>query len=232
METIFRGLESLGLQSLTLQAVFLRLLMATVFGGCLGLERSKKRRAAGFRTYILVCAGSALIMMTAQFMQMHFSNTDPARLGAQIISGIGFLGAGSIIVTGTRQIKGLTTAAGLWASACLGIAIGIGFYLGAVLMFLLMVLVMTVFYMVEQRYISVSRTMHVYAVFETIHNISDFIRFAEQRNISVENYDTARSEYGVGIGVFFILRFPEKREHHTVIEQMRQCDGLIFLEER
>lgn len=232
MEALFNLFEDLGLQSLTIQAIALRLFMATAFGGLLGLERSKKRRAAGFRTYILVCASSALVMMTSQFMQQHMGGTDPARLGAQIISGIGFLGAGSIIVTGTRQIKGLTTAAGLWSSACMGIAIGIGFYLGATLMFILMVLVMTVFNAMEVKYISSSRTMHVYTVFENIHNIADFIKNAEQQGISVENYDTARSEYGVGIGVFFILRFQEKREHHAVIEQMRQCDGLIFMEER
>lgn len=232
MDKIFNSLETWGLQSLTTQSILVRLIMATIYGGLLGLERSKKRRAAGFRTYILVCVSSALIMMTAQFMQTHLGGTDPARLGAQIISGIGFLCAGTIIVTGTRQVKGLTTAAALWSSACMGIAIGIGFYLGATLMCIIMILVMTVFNAVEVKYISRSKTMHVYTVFESIHNISDFIKVAEERGIEVENYDTARSEYGVGIGVFFNFRFKERLDHQEVVELIRQSEGLIFVEER
>ena len=232
METVINLFDSLGLRELTYQSIALRLLMATIYGGLLGLERSRKRRAAGFRTYILVCTGSALIMMTSQYIASYVGTTDLARMGAQVISGIGFLGAGSIIVTGTRQIKGLTTAAALWASACMGIAIGIGFYSGATLMVLLMLLVMTVFNALEVKYIARSKTMHLYVVFESIHNISDFIHLAENNNIIVENYDTARSEYGVGIGVFFMLRFKTRMSHQEVVESIRQCDGLIFVEER
>lgn len=101
--------------------------------GIIGFEREHVHRPAGFRTHILVCVGSALVMITSEYIYYNFSshvNTDPARLGAQVISGIGFLGAGTIIKEGI-SVKGLTTAASLWAVSCIGIAVGIGFYVGA-----------------------------------------------------------------------------------------------------
>ena len=106
------------LAELSLWTVLLRIALSALCGGMVGLERGRKGRPAGFRTHILVCLGAALAMMTNQYIAESFSTGDPARLGAQVISGIGFLGAGTIIVTGQRQVKGLTTAAGLWASAC------------------------------------------------------------------------------------------------------------------
>lgn len=114
--------------------IVVRLLLAGILGGIVGYEREHTHRPAGFRTHILVCVGSALVMITSEFIfeKYHLlTNADPARLGAQVISGIGFLGAGTIIRDGFN-VKGLTTAASLWAVSCVGIAAGIGFYLGAI----------------------------------------------------------------------------------------------------
>ncbi|MFC2280535.1 MAG: MgtC/SapB family protein, partial [Treponema socranskii subsp. buccale] len=118
------------LTSLNTVSVFVRLALAVAFGGILGLERGRKHRPAGFRTYMIVCLSSALIMITDLYLVEFYGTGDPARLGAQVISGIGFLGAGSIMISNMR-IKGITTAAGLWGSAGLGLAIGAGFYIGA-----------------------------------------------------------------------------------------------------
>ena len=114
--------------------MIIRLAAACVLGGLIGYEREHVHRPAGFRTHILVCVGAALVMVTSEFIYYTYSsqvNLDPARLGAQVISGIGFLGAGTIIKEGV-SVKGLTTAASLWAVSCIGIAVGIGFYSGAV----------------------------------------------------------------------------------------------------
>ena len=113
--------------------IVLRLMLATVLGGFIGYEREHTNRPAGFRTHILVCSGAALVMITSQYLMHRYpSNTiDPSRLGAQVISGIGFLGAGTIIRDGFN-VRGLTTAASLWAVSCVGIAVGSGFYVGAV----------------------------------------------------------------------------------------------------
>ncbi len=115
--------------------ILVRLLLAGILGGIVGFEREHTHRPAGFRTHILVCVGSALVMITSEFIFQRYkgiANVDPARLGAQVISGIGFLGAGTIIRDGFN-VKGLTTAASLWAVSCVGIATGIGFYAGAIL---------------------------------------------------------------------------------------------------
>jgi putative Mg2+ transporter-C (MgtC) family protein len=110
-----------------------RLLLAALFGGIIGFERENPSRPAGFRTHILVCVASSLVMLTAQYMLMMYEgklNFDPTRLGAQVISGIGFLGAGTIIKDDFK-VRGLTTAASLWSVACVGLAVGGGYILGA-----------------------------------------------------------------------------------------------------
>lgn len=124
---------------LWLASVSLRLLAAVVLGGLVGYEREQANRPAGFRTHILVSLGSALVMVTAEYLTRQYSPSiiiDPTRLGAQVISGIGFLGAGTIIRNGCN-VKGLTTAASLWAVCCIGLACGGGFYAGALLATLL-----------------------------------------------------------------------------------------------
>jgi putative Mg2+ transporter-C (MgtC) family protein len=107
-----------------------RILLACFLGGLIGIERESLRRPAGFRTHMLVCMGSALIMVTGEYVFLnyqHLTNMDPTRLGAQVVSGIGFLGAGTIIKEG-GTVRGLTTAASLWAVSCVGLAVGAGFY--------------------------------------------------------------------------------------------------------
>lgn len=118
--------------TLNVWSILLRLLLVLLCAGAIGLERARRRHAAGIRTYFLVSLGAAIVMMTNQFMYQVYGG-DIGRMGAQVISGIGFLGAGTILVTSRSQIKGLTTAAGLWASACIGLSIGIGFYTIAIL---------------------------------------------------------------------------------------------------
>ena len=128
------------LREVTLLAVIVRIVAAFLLGGMLGMERGLKQRPAGLRTYMLVCVGACMIMLTNEYIVQVYGSGDPARMAAQVVSGIGFLGAGTIIVTRHSQIKGLTTAAGLWAAAAVGLATGIGFYeaaiVGAVVIFM------------------------------------------------------------------------------------------------
>lgn len=232
MEGLELFFDKLGLLDLTIQSIILRIALATVASGMLGLERSKKRRAAGFRTYIMVCLGACVIMMTGQYILDRFGQTDVARLGAQVISGIGFLGAGTIIVTGGSQIKGLTTAASLWAAACMGIAIGIGFYIGAVLMCAIMLLVLSAFNYLETRYISRSKNMNLFVVLSDMSNIGDMLKLCRDNKIEVMNYETTRIDYASGLGAVFYLHFPEKKPHHEMMDLLRTCDGLLYMEER
>ena len=115
-----------GLRDFTLLSVTVRIILAVICGGIIGMERSLHRRPAGFRTHILVCLGAAMTTLTSQYLYLYLDYyTDMARLGAQVIAGIGFLGAGTIIIA-RQRVRGLTTAAGLWAAAIIGLAVGAG----------------------------------------------------------------------------------------------------------
>ena len=116
MENIYYIIDLVG--EINILSIVLRIILSVVCGGILGIERGKANQSAGMRTYTLVSLGATLVMLTGQYMYDVFSTGDPARLGAQVVSGIGFLGAGSIIVEGKTKIRGLTTAAGIWTSAC------------------------------------------------------------------------------------------------------------------
>ncbi len=132
--------------------MLMRLLLALVLGGLVGLEREIKGRAAGFRTQILVCVGSALMMLTGLYLrerQTGMGDIDPTRIAAQVVTGIGFIGAGTILQT-PDSIRGLTTAASVWVSCGIGIAAGAGFYSGAVVTTLVALVVLFLFHDFEQ----------------------------------------------------------------------------------
>ena len=139
------------IRDMTFWAILARLTLAVVCGGLIGAEREIKRRPAGFRTHILICLGSAITTLTSQYLLFQHLYNDIARLGAQVISGIGFVGAGTIIVTRDKRVKGLTTAAGLWAVSIIGTAIGAGFYTGGTVCYAFILLAMNVLRLVDVR---------------------------------------------------------------------------------
>lgn len=151
MSDIIEILKQIGilLKELNLLSVTVRVMLAVICGGIIGAERGRAHQPAGMRTYMLVCLGAAIVMSTGQYMYDTFGAGDPSRLGAQVISGIGFLGAGSIIISGKTKVRGLTTAAGLWTSASIGLAIGIGFYSAGIIGTVVVYLIMTQFKKVE-----------------------------------------------------------------------------------
>ena len=139
------------LRDINIVSIVLRLVLAMILGGVIGLERGKMGRAAGMRTHTLVCLGATLATMIGFFVFKNTNTGDPLRVAAQVVSGIGFLGVGTILVKGRFQITGLTTAAGLWCAAAIGIALGAGFYEGALITFVCAVLTVTVIHRVEAK---------------------------------------------------------------------------------
>jgi putative Mg2+ transporter-C (MgtC) family protein len=141
------------------QEVVFRLLLSVLFSGLIGLEREVYGRAAGLRTHILVCVGATLIMLTAIHLYEQFRGlveVDPGRVAAQVVSGIGFLGAGTIIQF-RGSVRGLTTAASLWAAAGMGLAIGSGFYMGAIATTAIVLAVLYILSRVERRVVGSKR---------------------------------------------------------------------------
>ena len=133
-----------GLRGITLGTTILKMTMALILGGIVGFERSYKNRPAGLRTHILVTLGATVASMVGIYLYLNANlPADISRLGAAVVSGLGFLGAGTIIVTKNYTVKGLTTAAGLWATGIIGLAIGAGFYEGAVIVTVLIIVAET-----------------------------------------------------------------------------------------
>lgn len=222
------------LRDLTLISVIVRLTMATLFGGIIGLERGMKNRAAGFKTHILVCIGSALAMLTNQYIAAFISpSSDPTRLGAQVISGIGFLGAGTILITGKQQVKGLTTAAGLWASACMGLAIGVGFYEGAIIGCIFIYGVLTVLNKFDRYIVSKSKYIDLYIELESskyYRNLLDYLRSEDLKVIYMET-DKSNPLSSEVLGCFITVQQNEKKEHFHLIQLLNQMNGVNFVEE-
>ncbi|NLA14833.1 MAG: MgtC/SapB family protein [Tissierellia bacterium] len=221
------------LYELNIYSITLRIVLSMICGGIIGLERSRKNRPAGFRTYMIVCLSSALVMMTNQYIYNNFSGSDPARLGAQVISGIGFLGAGTIMITSRNQIKGLTSAAGLWASACLGLAIGVGFYSGAVIVALIVFIIITFFKKIDYMLTSNNRIINIYTSFKSIEQLDKFIIFCNLSDFKVRNIEITKDTIPHEISVIAIitLEAKERINHVDVIQKLNSFEGLVHIEE-
>ncbi|MGI5117820.1 MgtC/SapB family protein [Treponema sp. SP13] len=219
------------LTSLNTVSVFARLALAVAFGGILGLERGRKHRPAGFRTYMIVCLSSALVMITDLYLVEFYGTGDPARLGAQVISGIGFLGAGSIMISNMR-IKGITTAAGLWGSAGLGLALGAGFYIGAFITGVFLLIIMTIMSRIDARMNAMSRSMIIFAEFKSTEALSSFVKEARKMNCTLSDIEMKKSQLdGDYIGVNIAISLPKRRNHAEVIQQFGALKGVKYIEE-
>lgn len=222
-------MEKWNLLVLSEVTVCVRLLLATICGGVLGLERTRKKRPAGMRTYMLVCIGATIIMMTAQFMNQRWGG-DVGRLPAQVISGIGFLGAGTIMVTKHYRILGLTTAAGLWAAACIGLAIGIGFYYAAIITTVLLMVIVVCVDNLETMYSKRIHRLHVYIILKDIACLKSLIAYMQEKEISVNHVEISSSSGVAGIGLYCVLKFPKTVKQEAVLELITGYHDVIFVE--
>ena len=220
------------LREVTYLAVALRILVAMIVGGLIGLERGLKNRAAGLRTYMLVCVGACLIMLTNQFIFQMYGTGDPVRMGAQVVSGIGFLGAGTIIVTRKSQIKGLTTAAGLWAAAGVGLAIGIGFYEAGILGGFAIFAVITLMHRMDNKVHSKGKSTEIYFELDKTCTLGDFIRQARALDINVDDVqmESGFSREQETRAYIATLKTPNRRLHADVLADIEQIPGVVFLE--
>ncbi len=214
-------------------SIFVRLLLACICGGIIGFDRIKKRRPAGLKTHILVCIGAALAMITNQYIHnLYGPIADPARLGAQVISGIGFLGAGTIIVTGRQQVKGLTTAAGLWASATMGLAIGIGFYSAAIVGCVFIFVVMTVVQRIDNLIVAKSPVLELYVEFLDVEHVKAFIDLIKVHDIKILAIQLSEpSRYNShGVGSLLTLQTTHNEQHEDIITLLSGLEGVLAVE--
>ena len=214
-------------------AITVRLVVALICGGIIGIERERKRRPAGFRTHILICIGAAMTTLTSQYIAFELEGvTDLARLGAQVIAGVGFIGAGTIIVTKRKNVKGLTTAAGLWASAIVGLCAGAGFIEGALLTTVIIIIAELVLARFEYFMVSNSRTVTIFveysdtskltAIVETVKENSSYIRDIEITKSNSENNTSC---------AIFSIQMPRRKSHDKMINIISNLDGVVSVEE-
>lgn len=175
--------------------IILRLLVAALAGIVIGMDREIKNKGAGIKTYALVCIGAAMAMIVNEYVLRNLtaSNTDVARMGAQVISGIGFLGAGTILVTGQDRIKGLTTAAGIWASAGIGLAAGIGFIIGALAALVFVFFILRVLDPFDKFLKRKAREMDIYVIFNDQESIIQFMDLLSTRGIELKDLDLQKT---------------------------------------
>ena len=221
------------IRDMTFWAILARLTLAVVCGGLIGAEREIKRRPAGFRTHILICLGSAITTLTSQYLLFQHLFNDIARLGAQVISGIGFVGAGTIIVTRDKRVKGLTTAAGLWTSAIIGLTFGGGFYEGGILATVFIMLAELVFSRIEYRVLENVPEINLYMEYEDKHCLDDVLQLYRSCNIKVLNIQITRSaENGEhNACAIFSLRLPRSCGVEKLLTLVGRCEGIVSVEE-
>lgn len=223
------------LSEINFGSIVVRLLLATLFAGIIGIERAIKKHAAGLRTYILVCVGSCMAMLANGFLIEMYGTGDPARFGAQVIPGIGFLGAGTILVTSRSQVKGLTTAAGLWASACLGLSIGTGFYTVSILGFVLMALVIFMMPKLEKLFTKNAGVYELHLELKERINLKDFVKLIRDKNLTIVSVEHNPAYASSGLSVYTIMiaiRGNKKyRNHKVLINEIKDIPYVEFVEE-
>ena len=219
------------LRELTPLSLVVRLLLAVVCGGLIGLEREYKRRSAGFRTHILICLGACMTTMTSQFLSLTMGYTvDLSRMGAQVVAGIGFIGAGSIIVTRQKHVKGLTTAAGLWACAIIGLAIGAGFVESAAVCAGLVLLAELLFVKLEYRLLRHSREHIVYIEYSDADCLEKILACLRRENARVNSMEVTRSDVGGGNVILYVYT-NQKKGLKPVYARVSAIPGVLSMEE-
>ena len=226
---IFDSLRGTGMA-----AISLRMVLAVLCGGIIGIEREFKRRPAGFRTHILICLGAAITTLTSQYLLLDRGYyTDLSRLGAQVIAGVGFIGAGTIIVTSHQRVKGLTTAAGLWAAAIVGLSLGAGFYECGLLATVLILTAESLFSRLEYRLLNHAPVINLFMEYRESRCLDDALRICREQGIKIMNMQITRHTRADGHNacVIFELRLNKKCRAGPILPLLLSIPGVESIEE-
>lgn len=212
--------------------IIIRILIAMIAGGIVGLDRSLKNRPAGMRTHMLVCIGACLIMITNQYVYNIFENVEPTRMGAQVVSGIGFLGAGTIMISYNRKITGLTTAASLWASAAIGLAAGIGFYEGAIVGGIAVFIAISLLYTIDDRLSRKRKHADIYVELNDGYKLGDFINIIHEEGIKISHVQLEKNNTKSKYTTTFVATLESSNEMdiEKVEHMMNDLDEVGFFD--
>lgn len=218
-ESILDTLHGLNFWSITV-----RLLLATLFGGCIGSERGKHGRAAGLRTHILVCVGSAVTVLVGLYSVQAFQlDNDPLRIGAQVVSGIGFLGAGTILHHEHSRVTGLTTAAGLWTTASIGLAVGAGAYWVAILTFIIVLITVILLIRMEQS----GKRANNNAYYLEVDDICRINQLSQNTADISDTFQLIPAKSGLSPHVGILLTTTRECDGPTLLQRLREMEGVV-----
>lgn len=213
--------------------VVLKLALACILGGLIGLERESLNRPAGLRTYTLVCMGSTLAMIVSleMYYQYHTTvNADPGRIAAQVVSGIGFLGAGTIMREGAT-VRGLTTAAGLWVVACIGLAVGAGMYMPAITTTLLVFFVLVYFFKFENRFTGLREYKgYILNVDDRPGQVGKIGSTLGEMGVLIKNIHLSRTDEEEGLEVEILAQLPTGMDPIIVVDELAKVEGVHSVE--
>lgn len=221
-------------RELNMVSICVRVILAVICGGTIGLERGVKGRAAGFRTHILVCVGAAMATMTGQYIVTYLSsNADPARIGAQVVSGIGFLGVGTIVTTKAHRVRGLTTAAGLWTSACIGLTVGIGFYEAAIVGMIAVTVAVIALQKVDRFFYGNRNVREYYIEVDDIKKVRRVLTQIKKYDYKILEtiIEQDRSERGGVVVVIVTVKSPVRNTAEEFMLHIGEEKSVLFVEE-
>jgi len=219
------------LRQFNITSVIFRLILAVICGGLIGFERERHGRTAGLRTHIMVCLGAAITTLIGAYSVTVLKVTwaDPMRIGAQVVSGISFLGMGTIISKGRFQVTGLTTAAGLWATAIIGLAVGAGFFEGGVIASFLTIFTMTLLTGFDSHIIKKSRKFRIYIEINDINSIMEIVDILECRYKAHDAQVTVpRSGISGNAGIEVTVRIPQKMTQKQVLGDLVENQNIVY----
>ena len=222
------------LRDVTLLSVTVRMLLAVLCGGAIGIEREYRRRPAGFRTHVLICLGAAMVSLTSEFLFLYMKYyLDISRMSAAVASGIGFIGAGTIIVTRRQRVKGLTTAAGLWTAAIVGLALGGGFYEGGIAATALILLAELLFSKLEYRMLENAPEVNLYMEYSGKPCLEQVLKLYRERELKVLNMEITRSTESEthNACAIFTLRLNKRCSLEVLLANMNAIPGVVSVEE-
>lgn len=216
----------------TPQNVMIRIIVSVILGAVIGIDRGAKRRGGGARTTTTVCIGATLVMLMEQYLMQCFPDmADMTRMAAQVVSGVGFLGAGTILVAG-RQIKGLTSAAGIWFSACVGLAVGIGFLDGAILVTVILIFVLHLIPGIERRIYAHSRYMTLHMEVEDAKLITFLFHKLKEDGCVIDTYDANKPKAKrLPTVIEAVIHIPKKKNKDDYLMELRDIPGVLCVDD-
>lgn len=217
------------LEELNAVSVAVRLILATFMGGVIGLERGATKHAAGLRTFMLVCLGAALAQIIDMRCVMQYGTGDPVRLAQGVINGIGFLGVGTIIITGRSHIKGLTTAATLWTTAVLGISIGSGYLYSSIITFVLIMIVIKMMAGFSRRQMQHNRFLQVKVEVSNNDGAKRVITYLRENGYRITEIDKKKNDENILLGLD--INLGQKVNHDKIIEELDKLEEVEFVTE-